>query len=106
MPRIFRKQVGALAIEYISAVRLSPLLTEADEMEIRLAFRALAAALKLCTYRYHDAYAISEEDKVYGMVPPEQTESATSPDSAKSTFTTTSEKLIDRLDLLSHQRKT
>jgi len=95
-----RKRVGALGVDFISGVRPSPLLTEADLMEIRIAFRTLAAALKLCSYRYHEAYAISEEDRVYGMAPPDQSEETISADSAKETFATTADELIDRVELL------
>lgn len=95
-----RKQVGALGIDFISAVRPSPLLTQADEAELRIAFRALAAALKLCRFKYQDAYAISEEDRVYGIAPPEQSEFAMGAMSAMSTFRDTVGDLIEKLELL------
>jgi hypothetical protein len=95
-----RKRVGALGIEFMNAVRPSPLLTEADQTEIRISFRSMAAALRLRSYRYHEAYAISEEDRVYGMVPPDQTEETVSVDSAKTAFTATAGELIDTLELL------
>lgn len=95
-----RKRAGALGIQFIGAVRPSPLLTEADQAEIRIGFRTLAAALRLCSYRYHEAYAISEEDRVYGMAPPDQSEETIPAEAAKSAFISTAEELIERLELL------
>jgi hypothetical protein len=95
-----RARVGALGVEYLSAVKASPLLIDADDSEVRIGFRVMAAALVLRAYSYHDPYAIAEEDRVFGVVPAGQTEEAILPVDASSKFEHARIELIEKLELL------
>jgi hypothetical protein len=95
-----RTRVGTLGVEYVNAVKASPLLIDADESEIRVAFRVMSAALVLRDYSYHDPYAIAEEDRVFGVVPAGQKEEAVLPIHASSIFDRARTKLLEKLELL------
>ena len=95
-----RLKVGAVGIEYINAVKMSPLLMDADDSDVRIALRIMAAALVLRAYSYHDPYAIAEEDRVFGVVPAGQTETPIAPVDARLKFSQATEKLFEKLELL------
>lgn len=95
-----RTRILTVGLEFLRVVKISPLLSAADETDIRITVRSMAAFIRLREYSYHEPYAISEEDRVYGLVPAEQSERHDHIANAVPGFKRAIEKLQDRLELL------
>jgi hypothetical protein len=98
--QMLQKRVAILGVAFCDGVKSSPLLVTADDLDIRIGFRAMASASVLRSYNYHDPYAISEEDRVYGIVPASQSESNVLPNEARAEFLKTGQALAEKLELL------
>jgi hypothetical protein len=85
---------------FLQAVRISALMDQADENHVRRSLRRMAAALVLHEYQYSDPYVVSEEDKVFGIVPAEQSESRSEPPACRRIFSDEATRLLDIMDLL------
>jgi hypothetical protein len=99
-----RRKVADLGADVLLLARSSALVSDADESDLRLWFRRMAAALLIQEYRYHDAYAIAEEDRVYGVQPAEQSESSTFVGTAQGIYLKNAEYVRNRLDFISFGR--
>ncbi len=95
-----RDRLLKLGIRILDAAKLSPLLGPADLKQIRLHLREMSASLRFKKFEHSDTYAITEEDRVYGMIPEEESEDRTNVDSAKRLFRNASEALFWKLDFI------
>jgi len=94
------KGVIKLGAEVVEAARLSPLLSAADITDIRLSLREMTSALKFREFEHTTAYAITEEDRVFGMMPEEQHERPTHFDTAIKHFERASDDLSEKLKFI------
>jgi hypothetical protein len=91
----------ALAREAGPAVRRSPLLSEADSVEVGHAVKGMRAALKLGRYQYWGPEVLHDEDIVLGVRPAGQSDdNAIMPTAAAELFETFAHRLEVVLDLV------
>ena len=95
-----RSKVAAFGVRLLEAVRISPLMEQADEEEIRTLLRKMSASLALKSYEYTAPQAVSDEDRVLGMVPAEQSEHVRAPIHCVQSFENCCNRLRDRMQLL------
>jgi hypothetical protein len=95
---VLRQHVVQVGSQILDAARTSSLLTAADASDIRLGLRRMTSALRFREFQHSAAYPVTEEDRVYGMVPEEQHEHRTFAEYAANHFqraiNALSEKLI------------
>lgn len=95
-----RSKVAGFGVRLLEAVRISPLMEQADEEEIRTLLRKMSASLALKSYQYTAPQVVSDEDRVLGMVPAEQSEHARAPTDCVESFENCCNRLRDRMQLL------
>jgi hypothetical protein len=95
-----RKRLAQCGVRLIEAVRESPLMEQADEAEVRRLLRVMSASLVGKWYRYHPAYAIAEEDRVYGMEPASHEEEYVTMNACADNFEKAYADLLDKMDLI------
>jgi hypothetical protein len=82
------------------AIKMSPLLTEADERDLSISVKTIRASLYLREFHFRDAEVIYDEDIVIGMQPAKQSdEREQDPDSAKYLFGVALDKVLSIIDL-------
>jgi len=79
---------------------------QADENNVRTTLRRMASALVLHRYEYSGPYVVSEEDRVFGIAPAEQSESQAEPPECKRLFNDEATRLLEFMDLLARTRST
>lgn len=72
-------QIATWASEVAGLARSAPLLSAADQGELRIHPREMMAALRFREYGYYETRLLSWEDQVYGAEPASQTEKETFP---------------------------
>ena len=95
-----RKKLTEFGVRLLDAVKYSPLMEQADELDVRKQLRGMSAALLGKHYEYHTSYVVSEEDRVFGIEPAEHKESYTSINSCGERFEKLSEELFEKMDLI------
>jgi hypothetical protein len=95
-----RSKVAAFGVRLLEAVRISPLMEQADEEEIRTLLRKMSASLALKSYEYTAPQVVSDEDRVLGMVPAEQNEHIRAPIHCVQSFDSYCNRLRERMQLL------
>lgn len=76
------------------AARISPLTGSEDQLDVKIAAKAMRAALRLRRYVFQEASVIHDEDVVLGFRPADQSEiSGSNPDQAQSEFYAQLEKI-------------
>ena len=100
MGESLREQVVRIGIELLDAAKSSPLLGRSDANEIRLGLRSMTASLRLRSFQHHDSYAITEEDRVFGIMPEEESENPTTVAAATMQFHRSLGTLADRVDFI------
>ncbi|SRR5258708_2429002 len=95
-----RSKVAAFGVRLLEAVRISPLMEQADEEEIRTLLRKMSASVALKSYEYTAPQVVSDEDRVLGIVPAEQTEHVRAPIHCVQSFESCCNRLRDRMQLL------
>lgn len=95
-----RKKLTDFSLRLLDAVRRSPLLEQVDEVEIRRALRGMSSSLLLNDYEFYEAYAISEEDRVFGIAPARQSEQAASVDDSRRSFKQSAQEVLRKMDFL------
>jgi hypothetical protein len=95
-----RLRIAGFGPRLIEAVRKSALLEQTDEAETRRLLRALAASLLLREFTYHSSYVVSEEDRVFGIVPAEQDERPSRVSECFDRFKRDAREILEKIDLL------
>jgi hypothetical protein len=95
-----RLSIAEFGPRLIEAVRKSALLEQTDEAETRRLLRALAASLLLREFTYHSSYVVSEEDRVFGIVPAEQAERPSRASECFDHFKRDAREIFEKIDLL------
>jgi hypothetical protein len=72
-----RRRTVRLGADILDAAKLATLLSPADAADIRLDLRRMAASLRFREFEHSAPYAITEEDRVFGIIPEEQSERRT-----------------------------
>jgi hypothetical protein len=82
------------------AVKMSPLLTEADERDLSLSVKTIRAALHLREFHFRDIEILHDEDIILGIQPATQSdEREQAPNSAQYDFDKALEKILSIIDL-------
>jgi hypothetical protein len=89
-------QIADWASEVAGLARSAPLLSGADQGELRIHTREMMAALRFREYGYKETRLLGWEDQVYGVEPASQTEQETFPQHALELFSTAADE-IERL---------
>jgi hypothetical protein len=89
-----RKRLTDCGARLIEAVRRSALLEQTDETEVKRLLRGMASALLLKVFSYHPSYVVSEEDRVFGLVPAEQEENDATVGQCAKSFEQLAEQLV------------
>ncbi|HEV2136499.1 MAG TPA: hypothetical protein VGR47_19925 [Terracidiphilus sp.] len=92
-------QIAAWASRVVPLARTAPLMSGADQGELRLRTREMMAALRFREYQYNETRLLSWEDQVYGVEPASQNERETLPQDAVARFGRAADE-IQRLLLL------
>jgi hypothetical protein len=95
-----RKKLTQFGVNLFDAVRRSPLMEQADEVEFRKSLRGMSACLVGKHYVYHSSSIVSDEDKVYGIEPAQHEESYSSMNSCGDRFEKLSQQLFEKMDLI------
>lgn len=97
-----RSTIKSLGVDIAGAARGSPMITEADLLDLRHNTRQMLANLRFNRYRHWGVRIHHNEDIVLGVDPPSQEESALSDYlSARGMFNTAAVAIRDLVDLLS-----
>jgi hypothetical protein len=92
-----KKRIVMVGAHIIEAAGVSPLLNATDMAQIRVRLREMTASLRFREFERSAAYAITEEDRVYGMIPEEQRETPTHVETAVQKYQKASDDLLDKL---------
>lgn len=95
-----RRRIATFGVRLLTAVKTAPLMEQADEMEIRTLLRRMSSSLTLRSYYYHAPYAVTEEDRVFGMAPAEQEEHISSPKQSRQNFVECHNRIREKLQLI------
>jgi hypothetical protein len=95
-----RSKIAAFGVRLLIAVKTAPLMEQADEIETRTLLRRMSSSLTLKSYSYHAPYAVTEEDRVFGMAPAEQEEHISSPKNSRQSFVECCNRLREKLSLI------
>lgn len=95
-----RKRVIDFGGQLMELATHSPLLEAADSSELRIVLRTMSASLLLRHYSYQESYAISEQDKVYGVQPAEHTESKSTVEQCEIVFRRSFHRVGELIDLI------
>jgi hypothetical protein len=95
-----RKKVTEFGPRLLEAVRESPLMEQVDAVELRRFLRKLSAALQLRHYQYAESYPITEEDRVFGIVPAQQRESAATAEESSKRFKKYAQRILAKMDFI------
>lgn len=98
--RRIRKKCTELGVRLVDSVRHSPLMEQADEIEVRNLFRGMSACLLGKSYVYHSPSIVSDEDKVFGIEPAQHEESYSTMNSCGEKFEKFSHQLFEKMDLI------
>lgn len=96
---VVEAQIATFASRVATRARSAPLLSAADQGELRIHTRELLAALRFRAYQYNETRLLSWEDQVYGVEPATQREVETFPGDAVGAFVSAADE-IRRLLLL------
>jgi hypothetical protein len=95
-----RRRLADFGPRLIEAVRKSALLEQTDEAETKRLLRSLAASFLLKEFTYRSSYVVSEEDRVFGIVPAEQEETPSRLPECLNRFRLDGRQILDKIDLL------
>lgn len=109
LPELLKNKASTLIQEIIGiapliaeSARMTPYLTEADQIDLGHAVKGIRSALRLCRYKYWDAGVIHDEDRVLGVKPPGQSDSdGIYPDAAVRVFEDCFRRIIAIFELVS-----
>lgn len=95
-----RKKLTEFGTRLVDALRHSPLMDQADEVDVRNLLRGMSACLLGKHYKYHSPSVVSEEDRVFGIEPAQIKESHSSMNSCGERFEKLSAQLFEKMDLI------
>jgi hypothetical protein len=98
--RGIRKKFVEFGVRLVDAVRYSPLMEQADELEVRNIVRGVSACVVGKRYRYHASQVVSEEDKVFGIEPATHEESYSSLQHCLTRLESLFQLLLEKMDLI------
>jgi hypothetical protein len=67
--------LGRLVLKIVEVSKATPLVSEVDHKDLRLALRRMLAALRICRYQHWETNVVTDEDRVVGVEPAGQVES-------------------------------
>ncbi len=95
-----RGKIATFGVRLLAAVKTAPLMEQADEIETRTLLRRMSSSLTLKSYSYQAPYAVTEEDRVFGMAPAEQEENIFSPKQSRHSFVECCNRIREKLQLI------
>jgi hypothetical protein len=97
---LLRKRIVTAGAQILELAKMSPLLGPADLTDIRFDLRRLTASLRFREFEHSAPYAITEEDRVYGMIPEEQGERPTHVNTAVGQFERAWNRLMEKISFI------
>jgi hypothetical protein len=95
------QQTKKVVLRTIEGAKLSPLLSEADISDLRIAMRRMQSALHYRRFEHWETEVLHDEGVVLGVKPPGQSEDEVGPQEAEESFLRGYEKVMEISQLLS-----